>query len=53
MVVEYLYYEFERILKSGTRNEKLELALNYIGFALMLILMLFVTFNDISRLVVG
>ena len=35
--------------KSG---EKLELILNYVGFALMLILMLFVTFNDISRLVV-
>ena len=33
-------------------SEKLELALNYIGFALMIILMLFVTFNDISRLVV-
>ena len=34
--------------KSG---EKLELALNYIGFGLMLLLMLFVTFNDITRLV--
>lgn len=33
-------------------SEKLELALNYIGFALMMLLMLFVTFNDISRLVV-
>ena len=33
-------------------SEKLELALNYIGFALMILLMLFVTFNDISRLVV-
>ena len=33
-------------------SEKLELALNYIGFALMILLMLFVTFNDITRLVV-
>ncbi len=34
-------------------SEKLEMALNYVGFGLMILLMLFVTFNDISRLVVG
>jgi len=34
-------------------SEKLELALNYIGFGLMILLMLFVTFNDITRLVVN
>ena len=34
-------------------SEKLELTLNYVGFALMILLMIFVTFNDISRLVVG
>lgn len=33
-------------------SEKLELALNYIGFGLMILLMLFVTFNDISKLLV-
>ncbi len=38
---------------TGKKNsEKLELALNYIGFGLIVLLMLFVTFNDISRLVV-
>lgn len=31
-------------------SEKLELALNYIGFGLMILLMLYVTFNDIARL---
>ena len=35
--------------KSG---EKLELILNYVGFGLMILLMLYVTFNDITRLVV-
>ena len=42
----------EKIIRRKT-GEKLELALNYIGFALMIILMLYVTFNDITRLVVG
>ena len=32
-------------------SEKLELALNYVGFGLMILLMIFVTFNDILRLV--
>lgn len=41
----------EKISKRKT-SEKLELALTYIGFGLMLLLMLFVTFNDIIRLVV-
>ena len=34
-------------------SDKLESILNYVGFALMILLMIFVTFNDISRLVVG
>lgn len=34
-------------------SEKLELIFNYIGFGLMILLMLYVTFNDIIRLVVG
>lgn len=34
-------------------NQKLELLLTYIGFGLMILLMLYVTFNDIIRLVVG
>ncbi len=42
----------EKIIRRKT-GEKLELALNYIGFALMILLMLYVTFNDISRLWVG
>lgn len=33
-------------------NENLEAILNYVGFALMILLMLYVTFNDIIRLVV-
>lgn len=33
-------------------SEKLEIILNYIGFALMILLMVYVTFNDIIRLVV-
>jgi len=47
---------FILIIEKITRkkaNEKLEMALNYIGFGLMILLMLFVTVNDISRLVVG
>ena len=32
-------------------SEKLELIINYVGFGLMILLMLFVTFNDITRLV--
>lgn len=42
----------EKIIRRKT-SEKLEIALNYIGFALMILLMLFVTYNDIARLVVG
>lgn len=42
----------EKIIRRKT-GEKLELALNYIGFALMILLMIYVTFNDISRLWVG
>ena len=42
----------EKIIRRKT-GEKLELALNYIGFALLIILMIYVTFNDITRLVVG
>lgn len=42
----------EKIIRRKT-GEKLENALNYIGFGLMILLMLFVTFNDITRLVVG
>ena len=41
----------EKIIRRKT-GEKLENALNYIGFGLMILLMLFVTFNDIVRLVV-
>ena len=39
----------EKIIRRKT-GEKLELALNYTGFALMILLMLYVTFNDIVRL---
>ena len=42
----------EKIIRRKT-GQKLENALNYIGFGLMILLMLFVTFNDITRLVVG
>ena len=42
----------EKIIRRKT-GEKLETALNIIGFGLMILLMLFVTFNDITRLVVG
>ena len=40
----------EKIIKRKT-GEKLEMILNYVGFGLMLLLMLFVTFNDVLRLV--
>lgn len=33
-------------------SENLEAILNYVGFALMILLMVYVTFNDIIRLVV-
>lgn len=42
----------EKIIKRKT-TEKFENILNYIGFGLMILLMLFVTYNDIVRLVVG
>ena len=42
----------EKIIRRKT-GEKLENALNYIGFALMILLLIFVTFNDIVRLVAG
>lgn len=42
----------EAITKRKT-NEKTELLINYIGFGLMIILMIYVTFNDIIRLVVS
>ena len=42
----------EKITKKKT-SEKLEGILNMIGFGLMLLLMIFVTFNDIIRLVVN
>ena len=42
----------EKIIRRKT-GQKLENTLNYIGFGLMILLMLFVTFNDITRLVVG
>lgn len=41
----------EKITKRKS-NENLEAILNYVGFALMILLMLYVTFNDIIRLVV-
>lgn len=42
----------EKIIGHKT-NEKLEMILTYVGFGLILLLMLFVTYNDIIRLVVG
>ena len=42
----------EKIIGHKT-NEKLEIALNFIGFGLMILLMIYVTFNDIIRLVVS
>lgn len=42
----------EKITHKKT-GEKLENILNYTGFALMILLMIYVTFNDIVRLVVG
>ncbi len=41
----------EKITKKKS-SEKLEIILNYVGFLLMILLMLYVTFNDIIRLVV-
>ena len=41
----------EKIIKKKT-GEKLEYILNMIGFGLMILLMIYVTFNDIIRLVV-
>lgn len=41
----------EKITKKKS-SEKLEIILNYAGFLLMILLMLYVTFNDIVRLVV-
>ena len=41
----------EKILRRKT-GEKLENILNYVGFGLMILLMIYVTFNDIIRLVV-
>lgn len=46
---------FLLIIEKITRrknNDKIETIINYVGFGLMIILMLFVTFNDIIRLVV-
>ncbi len=42
----------EKIIKRKT-GEKLETALNFIGFGLMILLMIVVTFNDIVRLITG
>ena len=42
----------EKITKKKT-SDKLESTLNMVGFGLMLLLMIFVTFNDIIRLVVN
>ena len=44
-----LLITIEKITRKKT-NEKIENALNIIGFGLMIILMIFVTFNDIIRL---
>ncbi len=41
----------EKIIKRKT-SDKLEYALNMVGFGLMILLMIYVTFNDIIRLVV-
>ena len=40
----------EKITKRKT-SDKLETIINYAGFVLMIILMIYVTFNDIVRLV--
>lgn len=42
----------EKIVRKKA-SEKLEVALNMVGFGLMILLMIFVTFNDIIRLVVN
>ena len=41
----------EKITKKRT-SEDLELKLNYIGFGIMILLFVFITFNDIIRFVV-
>ena len=41
----------EKIIKRKT-SDKLEYILNMVGFGLMILLMIYVTFNDIIRLVV-
>ena len=41
----------EKISRKKT-NEKLEYILNLVGFGLMILLMIYVTFNDIIKLVV-
>lgn len=41
----------EKIIRKKT-SDKLEAIINYVGFGLMIILMLYVTFNDIIKLVV-
>ena len=41
----------EKINRKKT-NEKLEYILNLVGFGIMILLMIYVTFNDIIRLVV-
>ena len=43
----FIFKELDYYYKTG---EKLELALTYIGFALMILLMLYVTFNDVNLL---
>lgn len=42
----------EKIIRRKT-NEKLETIINLVGFGLLILLMLYVTWNDIVRLVVG
>jgi len=42
----------EKITRKKT-NERLETVINLVGFGLMILLMLYVTWNDIARLVVG
>lgn len=46
-----LILAIEKITKKRA-SEELELKLNYIGFAIMILLFVFITFNDIIRLVV-
>ena len=44
---------FVEAITKHKASEKTEMLINYIGFGLMIILMLYVTFNDIIRLVVS